>query len=592
MPEQHYIKVILPLRLEWEPCYITDINLVTGDRVAVLFAERRFIAVVSDPDASPEIDASRIRPILSVETGLDRISEEEIAFWRFISEYYLCTLGEVYKAAYPALKTASEETKARVSQRKAILDNHTIAVWQKRTENLRARLEAKDATLAKKHGDKVRVRLEGQREEIAASLLEAENKLASLSMRLAIADGDFSSLIQRLPCHSLPQTLKRLLSAGKPVLLKSAAREDIYLRACTEQLRSNHNICILVNEIELATKLRDRLEDAFGEILLVHHSKMTRPAQRRIMDCIRSGKPYVLIGTRSSIFLPHRDLGLIIVDNEESSFYKQSDIAPRYNARDCAVQLARIHKCGIILGTCSPSLESVFNVRTGKYSLYDGSSGGRELHPGCKFRLVDIRAEKKKNGMQGSVSRILLSEIGKYGKTAIIRGFEKQEELAGLDADIYTIHQAAKTDLSIYGLVAMLNADALFDAGDFRSDEHAFQYLERLRSICPSVIIQCSQSAHQVYHMTSAETLLEERLNFGLPPFSRLTDLKIHDRNDATSLAEHLAASFKTMTMQDCIRVALPRDKHLKENKTKLRKIIETFRSNHKSNVIIDVDPQ
>ncbi len=434
MSAQHYIKVILPLRLEWEPCYITDADLRAGDRVAVIFAGRRVIGVVSDPDATPDIDPSRIRPILSIETGLDSISAEEISLWRFMADYYLCTTGEVYKAAYPVLKTASEETKVRVSRRKAMLEDRTIALWQQRIARLKARLDAKDAALSKNHGEAVRGRLEEQRRAIAKELQDAEGRLASFSARLAIAEGDYSSLLQNLPQQPLSPLLLQALASGKPILFKSAAREEAYLQACAMQLRKNRNACILVNEIELAGRLRDKLEGAFGELLLVHHSHMTRGAQRRIMDDIRSGRPYVLIGTRSSIFLPHHDLGLIIVDNEESPFYKQSDSAPRYNARDCAVQLARIHNCHIILGSCSPSLESALNVRTGKYFLLDLSSQGRELHPGCRYTLVDIRAEKKKNGMQGPVSRILAAAMARSGKCALIRGYEKPEELEGLQA--------------------------------------------------------------------------------------------------------------------------------------------------------------
>ena len=592
MSAQHYIKVILPLRLEWEPCYITDADLRAGDRVAVIFAGRRVIGVVSDPDATPDIETSRIRPILSVETGLDRVSPEEISLWRFIADYYLCTIGEVFKAAYPVLKTASEETRVRVSQRKARLEERTIALWQQRIAKLKERLDAKDAALAKKHGDAVRGRLEEQRRAIASALQDAEDRLASFSAHLSLSDADYSSLLQNLPQQPLSPLFIQTLASGKPLLFKSAAREEVYLRACAMQLRKNRNVCILVNEIALAGRLKDKLEGAFGELLLVHHSQMTRGAQRRIMDDIRSGRPYVLIGTRSSIFLPHHELGLIIVDNEESVFYKQSDSAPRYNARDCAVQLACNHNCSIILGSCSPSLESSLNVRSGKYSLFDQSSEGKELHPGCRFTLVDIRAEIKKNGMQGPVSRILSAALARSRKCAIIRGFEKVGELEGLQADIYTIPQAAKSDLGEYDLVAMLNADALFDAGDFRSDEHSFQYLERLRSICPAVIIQSAQAAHQVYHIHSAEILLAERREFSLPPYTRLVDLRLSGGASASALCKDLAsAGFRVMEMPESVRVILPRDKQLQSGKKKLRNVVETFRSNSKSNVIIDVDP-
>ena len=97
-----YIRLILPLQLEWEPCYSTDSPAVrVGDRVAVLFAHRKYIGVVSECDVAPDVDISRIQPLTDANPGLAPVSAQELALWRFIADYYLCTIGEVYKAAYP-----------------------------------------------------------------------------------------------------------------------------------------------------------------------------------------------------------------------------------------------------------------------------------------------------------------------------------------------------------------------------------------------------------------------------------------------------------------------------------------------------------
>ena len=347
-----------------------------------------------------------------------------------------------------------------------------------------------------------------------------------------------------------------------------------------------------MNEIALAGSLCEALKASFGELVLVHHSQMTRAAQRRINDAVRSGRPYVLVGTRSAIFIPHRELGLIIVDNEESPFYKQSDIAPRYNARDCAVQLARILGCGIILGSASPSLESILNARSGRYALIDRNPDGREMHPGCNFTLIDISAERRKNGMDGVYSRKLLQAMRRSKRTALIRGFEKPEELGEPQADVFTFPQASKTDFSSYHLVGILNADALFNPADFRSDEHAFQFLERLRSTCPKLMVQTRQAGHQVFSLNSAEPLLEERRAFNLPPYYRLIELRVHDAATAESLGRSLQKEgFSPMVLAEAVRIALPRDKQLQESKRKLRNTVEAFRSTFKADVIIDVDP-
>ena len=591
MQPKRYIKLILPLRLEWEPCYWLEGEASAGQRVIVRFSGKRTVGVVSEVDVIPDIDESRIQPVLTIDSGLEPISPEEISLWRFIADYYLCTVGEVYKAAYPGLKTAAEESSARSQQHKEAMEERTIALWQQRIAKLEARLAAKEADLAKKHNDAVRTRLEGQRKEIIEALQAARDRLASFSHKLDISE-DWSTLLKDLPETAPEPLLQKALAEGKPILLKSSDRIQNYVQASAEQLRKGKNVCILVNETALAGQLCDRLREAFGPLLLVHHSQMTRAAQRRINDAARSGRPYVLVGTRSAIFIPHRELGLIIVDNEESPFYKQSDTAPRYNARDCAVQLARIHGCGVILGSASPSLESILNARSGRYALIDRNPDGREMHPGCNFTLVDIPAERRKNGMSGVFSRKLLEAMRWSKRTALIRGFEKPEELEGCEADIFTFPQAAKTDFSSYDLVGILNADALFNPADFRSDEHAFQFLERLRSTCPKLVVQARNAAHQVFGLTSAEPLLAERRSFNLPPYFRLIELRTRDSRAAESLSGNLKkAGFSPLLMGESVRIALPRDKQLQESKRKLRNTVEAFRSTFKADVIADVDP-
>lgn len=589
MLSKRYISLILPLRLEWEPCYYLSGDVGIGQRVIVKFAGRRTVGVVSGIDVTPDIDPSRIQPVLSTETGLEPITSKEIEFWRFIADYYLCTIGEVYKAAYPNLKTVSEEINAQRAQRKQALEVREEELWRKRIARLQARLDAKTADLGRKHKDAVRATLEAQRNDIVRELQEAQARLAALSHSLEIENTDYSTLLSKVPDISPEPALLQALQTGKPVLLKSADRNADYINAAAQILRNGMNVFILVNETALAGQLQDSLQKSFGDLLLVHHSKMTSAERRRITDVVRSGRPYILVGTRSAIFLPHRDLGLIIVDNEESTFYKQSDTAPRYNARDCAVQLARMHGCNIILGSVSPSLESILNARNGRYILFDRNPDGSEMHPACRFTLIDIPAEKRKNGMHGIISRKLSDAMRHSSNTALIRGFEKPEELEGLNADILTIPQAAKTDLNGYDLTAILNADALFNPSDFRSDEHAFQYLERLRSICPQLIVQARQAGHQVFTLRSAEPLLEERRKFNLPPYTRMVEMRT---SKAVELGRALSAEgFSTMVLTDSVRVSLSRDKTLLDAKRKLRKTVEAFRSSSKADVIVDVDP-
>ena len=119
MADSTYIQVILPLRLEWEPCYRVPegTTVRVGDRVRVLFARKEYVGAVSAVGVQPQTDENRILPILAAEEGLPKVLPDEIKFWRAVSDYYLCSIGEVYKAAYPALKIDQEEVEARAKER-------------------------------------------------------------------------------------------------------------------------------------------------------------------------------------------------------------------------------------------------------------------------------------------------------------------------------------------------------------------------------------------------------------------------------------------------------------------------------------------
>lgn len=617
MAQKRFIQAILPLRLDWEPFYSLpegDIfspaaeSVTVGQRVRVKFASRRYTAVVSHIDVTPTLDPARIEEVEETDTGLEKISREELEFWRFMADYYCCTVGEVYKAAYPLPKTASEEVQVRASRRRNLLLEKETEQWKKRIERLSRRLRAKDRALAGRHGAAVLERLRAERAAIAAELSEARTRLDRLDAGLF---GELPEQV-RLFCSDPDPEIRSALAKGKPLLLKSPSRTGTYRSLAARYLEKGKNVLLLVPEINMAKTLREELADSFGSLLAVHHSEETHVRRRKISDLVRSGRPFIVLGTRSSIFLPFKDLGLIIVEGEQSVFYKQSDSSPRYNARDAAVMLAKLHGASVILGSSSPSLESLLNVSSGRYSMVCPAPTG----PLRKMQVIDTKAERRKNGMLGSLSRKLVAQCRavKGGRIALIRGFEKadelercvQEVLPGLsgEIDIFTIPEAAKTDLSAYGLVALLSADALFQPEDFRSDEHAFQFLDALRSECAQVIVQTGDPAHQVFSLDSAEPLLEERKSFSLPPYTRLVDILLPGRERFGDLHSSLSRElvrqgFCATDALPCpdgrsrIRVTLQRDTQLHTRKNALYAAVQAFRTEHHihAGVVIDVDP-
>jgi primosomal protein N' len=499
MNEGCYIQVIVPLRLEWIPWYRAPRALAPGTRVAVFFAHRTYTGVVLQCAESPGIDKSKVQDIICIHEELAPVSQEELRFWEFLSTYYLCTLGEVYKAAYPAGKILSEQKAANILER------------------LRQRLAVREEALAKKHKDSVRERLEAERDSIAAQI-EAMTR---------IPDG---------------RTDKPGSAPGKPVLLTGGDRTGEYLRLCKEAIAKGLNALVLTPEIAAGEQLAAIFEDAFPGQVHGVNSHITETRRRRIAEDVRSFGAQIVIGARSALFLPFSRLGLIIVDNEQDVFFKQTEPAPRYNARDAAVMLGRIHGAGVVLGTPAPSLESYHNALTGKY-----------LQKECKqatarMEIIDISVERKKNGMVGPFSRKLLDAARNCkGSIAFIRGWEKPEELIAQTAellpdvkvDIFTLPQARLADLRPYALVAVLQADALFPADDFRADERVVQALSLLREqCCGTLMVQTAKSDHPVF--SSFETiytrLLEERRNFALPPYTRLIDTDFGGKKERLTL--------------------------------------------------------
>ena len=154
MDERRYISVILPLKLEWEPSYYvsSEEDIRIGDRVRVMFAKRTYLGVVSETDRKPDIEAARILPALEIVRDMERVLPEEIALWRQVAEYYLCSVGEVYKAAYPAEKVNIEEARAAAIARTEQRRERIAEGIRVKIEKLRLRLDKKQQ-LAQKTKD-------------------------------------------------------------------------------------------------------------------------------------------------------------------------------------------------------------------------------------------------------------------------------------------------------------------------------------------------------------------------------------------------------------------------------------------------------
>lgn len=512
-----YYRILLPLRLRWNPTYSFNGTLRRGERVRVTFAKREYVGVVLGTVPVPDISPERILPLTGPIDGLPDITDEELQLWEFISSYYMCPEGEVYKAAYPAFKTQSE----------------------------------------------------------------------IVSARRAVRNGDTET--------SAAQMHIRLRTSPKPEVIVGFNRLPFYINAIRDTLSQGRSALVLVSETSVGENIGRSLERTFSGSVMPFNFKLTPAKRRKVAEALRdTTSPELVIGTRSALFLPFRDLGLVIVDEEQDATYKQTEPAPRYNARDLAIKLAQIHDAAAVLGSCCPSMETELNIRNGKYTRLDTPEKGAPVE------VIDTSEEMRKQGMRGYFSLKMLSGLKNAGRILIVRGWEKEDELAGQcrsllpssHVDILTAG-AARTSSCVYDCVAVMQADAFSDSGDFRSDERLLQLLLSISERAPRMIVQTSRGSHPLFNALRSghtdESMLKERADFNLPPFRRIVDIKAGAFSDEFARllpVEHIRKG-------DTIRISLPRSAAASSIKNSIFELAGNFekRFSGKAHIIFDVDP-
>ena len=389
--------------------------MAPGTRVRVHFGKREMIGVVRGFRYADrgEVPLERLgKPLEYKEIDgvveLPAIKREQLEFWQLLADYYLCTVGEVYKAAYPALAVRQESVKSRKSP-ELFLERISFS-----PEGIS---QHADGHPEQQHADR------HPEQQHADECPEPQH--ADGHPEQQHADGHSAPLgtePQRLPRLSQRQQgafdeIRAHFGSGKrPVLLHGATgsgKTEIYVKLAQEVLAKGKNVLFMVPEIALSKELESRLKGYFGERLLLFHSKVTA-AQKHFVHSVvlqaGGNSPVVVLGTRSSLFLPFAQLGLVIVDEEHDPSYKQSDPAPRYNARDAAVLLASIYGAHLIMGSATPSFESLYNVSIKKYARvmlpfrYFGA-------PAPDVEIIDTIKARRVGEMKGSFSQKLINAL-------------------------------------------------------------------------------------------------------------------------------------------------------------------------------------
>lgn len=582
MPPIYYIDVILPLPVYGTFTYSADQEkwpgLQPGIRVRVPFGKKKtYVALVLSVSQEKQVSFEAKEIIEQIDPA-PVVLQSQIDLWKWISVYYMCPEGEVFKAAIPAQLDLGRKTRQKKEDIRPILP---------------------------------------------LSVLNQAQKIAYEQIRTAFT------------------------SAGVVLLhgITSSGKTEIYIHLIREILGQNKQVLYLLPEIALTAQIINRLKSAFGDRVSVYHSKYSLSERIKTWNrLLKEQEPHVILGVRSAIFLPLSNPGLIIIDEEHENTYKQFDPAPRYHARDTAIMMARMHGAGVLLGTATPSIETYYNCRTGKYKLVELNERYLSL------QLPDISVEntlvlRKRKQMHSHFSPALITDIQEAlsNKEQVIlfqnrRGFsifldcnrcgevprcrhcdvsltyhkknnrlhchycgysvavpgkcpacgEGELRMHGfgtekIEEDIALMFPGAKTermdtdaagsrksfenmitrfetresdilvgtqmvskglDFDNVSLVGIIDADTMLNYPDFRAHERSYQLMSQVagragrKNKRGKVIIQTSLPDHHIIqcvlkndYQGMYRAQIEERKNFTYPPFSRLVEVTLRHRD-------------------------------------------------------------
>ena len=507
-----FVDVLLPLPVKgtftYRVPFLLNDEIRKGQRVVVQFGRKKLYTalVLNIHEKVPETYS--VKYILSILDPIPIVNDVQMNFWKWMSEYYLCTKGEVMNVALPsALKLASESSiilhpefdgeisglserernitealhnrsKLTISEAteiaelqkifpliKNLIEKKVILVEEEIHDSYKPKKETfvrlsekyKDEENLKVLFEELSIRAFKQLELLMSFIKLTENDIQNGEVKrpllLKSVNGSASqinSLVKKGIFEIKTKTSSRLeiresSSSAEEIELNqyqkksfeeinnafkekdvvlfhgvtSSGKTEIYIKLIKEVIAKGKQVLYLLPEIALTTQIISRLQKYFGENIGVYHSKYSNNEKVEIWNNVlnnqyksknQKNSYKIIIGPRSAMFLPFNNLGLVIVDEEHDTSYKQYDPAPRYNARDSAVYLAIMHKAKAILGSATPSLESYFNTQTGKYKLVElmHRYGGVQMP---EIKIANLKQEIRQKTMKSHFSSFLIDHI-------------------------------------------------------------------------------------------------------------------------------------------------------------------------------------
>ncbi len=497
--ETLFVEVILPLAIAKNYTYRVPFEMndavMVGKRAVVQFGKSKLYTAIIASIGTVAPEKYQAKYIIELLDEHPVITGEQLQFWQWLAEYYMCNVGEVMNAALPsALKLASETrimlNKGFEYDRKALHDKEFLIVealdiqpeltvsdiikllgqktvmpilkllFEKNiiniSEEVSERYKPRTRTFitlnpvyhnqenlkelfiilekrAPKQADAVLAYIKLSRHQKNIS----KNELIEES---GAGDSSIKSLIEKEILIAEEKNVSRLYYEEEEVFdtfelneqqqdvlkhigeeftqkdvvllhgITSSGKTQVYIRLIEEMINAGRQVLYLLPEIALTTHIIERLRMYFGANIGIYHSRFNDNERVEVWKKVLNNEYKVVLGARSSVFLPFNDLGLVIVDEEHETSYKQYDPAPRYNARDAAIFLANMYRAKVLLGSATPSFESYYNARIQKYGFAELTEryGGVKLP---EIEVVSITIETKSKTMQSHFTSVLMADI-------------------------------------------------------------------------------------------------------------------------------------------------------------------------------------
>ena len=419
-----FVDVIIPISIDIIFTYQVPFEyaneLEVGRRVLVPFGKKKKVIGVI---VSCHANKPNIKIIKYIDSVLDKeklFLSEHLSFYKWISSYYFYPLGGVLKTAM------------FVEFKKNILISHSIDRYFKLNQKYTLELALKEVSAKKKSPAQeafLQFFFKGNHKNYAYSDVIKNNFSYTILKNLIVKkiiilyDEIRKTNYNKFPIHlnelnkdqlQVFNSITNSFVEKKPILLHGvtgSGKTEVYKHLIQKSILLNQSVLYLLPEIALTHQMFYRLKSSFGDRVIVYHSSLSEKKKKEVWDVILdSGNNVLVLGTRSSLFLPFKNLGLIIVDEEHDQSYKQTIKAPFYHARDSAIVLAKLLSINILLGSATPSIESYYNTTLGKYILYElkfrfGNVDMPEVN------LLDLTLIKKEKLIDGFLSSDFLNKI-------------------------------------------------------------------------------------------------------------------------------------------------------------------------------------